>query len=155
MYVGVWHSMWKSEDNLQESVLCEFWSGTQVIRLGSKPLYLVSHLAGPDLSAPGWQELSAGTGSQPCQGWGVLFPAMEPGGGKGNSQRKLEAEIEEEQFQGWHLSGTALQKVFLRVAPFPPPLPHFIFIYNDGVSSLAQEDALISVLITDFFALLD
>jgi hypothetical protein len=47
-----------------------------MVRFGSKPLYLVGNLAGPDLSAPGWQELSASTGCQPCQGKGVLFPTM-------------------------------------------------------------------------------
>jgi hypothetical protein len=61
-------------------------------------------------------------------GKGSIVSNHEPGGRKGHSQRKLEAEIEGKQFPGGggHLRGTAPQKVFLHVALFPSILFSFI-----------------------------
>lgn len=42
--------MWRSKENLEELILSyceESWDQTQVTSLGSKPLYLLSHLAYP------------------------------------------------------------------------------------------------------------
>lgn len=53
-----WIFMWRSEDNLQESLLtfycmCRSWKQDSGCHFGRKCLCLVSHLAGLDLSAPG------------------------------------------------------------------------------------------------------
>ena len=52
-YVTVMEHEWKSEDNLQDSVLYSHIVGlenpTQVIGLGDKCLYLLSHLLKPNV----------------------------------------------------------------------------------------------------------
>lgn len=63
---------------------------------------------------------------------------MESGGGKGNSQRKLEAAIEGEEFQG-ALEGDGSSEGLSACDSAPL---RFLFIYNEGLSSMGPGDAL-------------